>query len=205
MPPDRDLRPAKVALRVPAFSVLAFVGLAAPGCPCCAARLPCAGQMRRAPAAQSEFFENKIRPIFVNNCYKCHSRQAEKLKGNLSLESREGLLKGGENGPAIVPGDPDHSLLIKAVRYTDPDLQMPPKGQKLSDAANRRPGSLGQDGRARSRAARARAGGELEQKPPRTLGLSARQEPWPIPEVADTNWVPTPVDAFILAKLEATA
>src|SRR5580693_7948383 len=83
--------------------------------------------------AQLQFFENKVRPILVNNCYKCHSRQAEKLKGNLSVEFRESLLKGGETGPAVVPGKPEDSLLIKAVRYTDPDLQMPPKDQKLSD------------------------------------------------------------------------
>src|SRR5580692_413389 len=79
----------------------------------------------------NEFFENKIRYILVNNCYKCHSSQTEKLKGNLSVEFRESLLKGGENGPAIVPGDPDKSLLITAVRYSDPDLQMPPHGKKL--------------------------------------------------------------------------
>ncbi len=82
---------------------------------------------------QLNFFESKIRPIFVDNCYKCHSHEAEKLKGGLSLEYRESILKGGENGPAIVPGDPGKSLLIKAVRYLDADLQMPPKDKKLSD------------------------------------------------------------------------
>src|SRR4051794_15307892 len=83
---------------------------------------------------QTEFFENKIRPILANNCYKCHSHDSPKLKGGLSVESGETLLAGGEPGPAIVPGDPEKSLLIKAVRYTDPDLQMPPKDKKLSDA-----------------------------------------------------------------------
>ena len=83
---------------------------------------------------QSDFFENRIRPIFVNNCYKCHSQQAPKLKGGLSLETRDGWSKGGDNGPVVVPGDPEKSVLIKAVRYTNQDLQMPPKGQKLSDA-----------------------------------------------------------------------
>src|ERR1017187_10340752 len=75
---------------------------------------------------QSDFFENKIRPIFVNDCYKCHSQQAPKLKGGLSLETRDGWAKGGDNGPVIVPSDPDKSPLIKAVRYTDENLQMPP-------------------------------------------------------------------------------
>src|SRR5207248_1452264 len=83
--------------------------------------------------AQLQFFENKIRPVLANNCYKCHSAQAEKVKGGLLLDSREGVLKGGESGAAIVPGDPEQSKLIKAVRYADPDLQMPPKGKKLSE------------------------------------------------------------------------
>jgi mono/diheme cytochrome c family protein len=82
--------------------------------------------------AQLQFFENRIRPVLSENCYKCHSSQAEKVKGGLLLDSRDGISKGGDTGPAIVPGDPDHSLLIKAVRYTDPDLQMPPKGPQLS-------------------------------------------------------------------------
>jgi mono/diheme cytochrome c family protein len=84
-------------------------------------------------AAQTAFFENKIRPLLTKNCYKCHSTESLKLKGELLLDTREGVLKGGATGPAIVPGDPEKSLLIKAVRYTDPDLQMPPKGDKLSD------------------------------------------------------------------------
>src|SRR5689334_17095376 len=83
---------------------------------------------------QSDFFENRIRPIFVNDCYKCHSQQARKLKGGLAMETRDGWAKGGDNGPVVVPGDPEKSPLIKAVRYTDENLQMPPKGEKLSDA-----------------------------------------------------------------------
>src|SRR5947207_1203599 len=78
------------------------------------------------PSAEAaEFFEKRIRPILVDECYKCHSAQAEKLKGKLLLDTREGLLKGGDTGPAVVPGDPERSLLIKAIRYTDEDLQMP--------------------------------------------------------------------------------
>src|SRR6266567_5919891 len=84
--------------------------------------------------AQLDFFESRIRPIFANNFYKCHSQQAEKVKGGLLLDTREGLLKGGKIGPGIVPGNPDRSLLIEAVRYTNADLQMPPKGEKLSEA-----------------------------------------------------------------------
>jgi mono/diheme cytochrome c family protein len=85
-------------------------------------------------ATQTQFFENKIRPILSQNCYKCHSAEATKVKGGLLLDTRDGVLKGGDSGPVVLPGDPEKSLLIKAVRYTDPDLQMPPKGEKLSDA-----------------------------------------------------------------------
>src|SRR5437899_423620 len=75
------------------------------------------------------FFESKIRPLLVERCYECHSAESKKLKGGLRLDSREGVLKGGDSGPAIVPGKPENSLLIKAVRYIDPDLQMPPHHQ----------------------------------------------------------------------------
>ena len=78
-------------------------------------------------AKDLEFFEKNIRPLLARSCYECHSLQSAKVKGGLILDSREGLLKGGDNGPAVVPGDPVKSLLIKAVKYGDEDLQMPPK------------------------------------------------------------------------------
>src|SRR5262245_32677342 len=81
--------------------------------------------------AQTEFFETKIRPLFADHCYQCHSAKAEKVKGGLRLDTSESILKGGSSGPALVPGDLNGSILIKAVRHSDPDLQMPPK-EKLS-------------------------------------------------------------------------
>src|SRR6266446_4816476 len=78
-------------------------------------------------AQQIEFYERQVQPILAENCYKCHSHQVDKIKGSFVLDSREGLLKGGETGPAVVPGEPEKSLLIKAVRHIDEDLQMPPK------------------------------------------------------------------------------
>src|SRR5213080_647805 len=83
-----------------------------------------------------DFFEKKIRPVLVERCYKCHSASAEKVKGELLLDTREGMLKGGESGkPAVVAGDVEKSRLIEAIRYANDDLQMPPKkaGGKLSD------------------------------------------------------------------------
>src|SRR5215216_2981699 len=83
-------------------------------------------------AEGTDFFEKKIRPLLVENCYKCHSASSEKLKGGFRLDSKEMALKGGESGKlAIVPLDPEKSLLIEAVRYNNTDLQMPPK-KKLS-------------------------------------------------------------------------
>ena len=62
---------------------------------------------------QNEFFENRIRPVLVEQCYKCHSAEANKLQGGLSLDSRQGLLDGGDSGPTVVIGSPDKSLLIE--------------------------------------------------------------------------------------------
>src|SRR6476620_2289501 len=78
-----------------------------------------------------DFFEKNIRPVLVANCYQCHSASAKELKGELRLDTREGVRKGGESGSAIVPGKPDESILIKALRHED-GLEMPPK-EKLPD------------------------------------------------------------------------
>jgi cytochrome c553 len=84
-------------------------------------------------AAGLEFFEKKVRPVLAERCYECHSHQAKKLKANLYLDSRDGMLQGGDTGVAIVLGEPEKSRLVEAIRYTNADLQMPPK-QKLPDA-----------------------------------------------------------------------
>src|SRR6516165_19151 len=95
-----------------------------------AAILPSAAAFANPPSEQIEFFEKKIRPVLVQHCYKCHSTGAKKIRSGLLLDSRDGLRKGGERGPAIVPNDPEKSLLLKALRYQE--LQMPPGG-KLPD------------------------------------------------------------------------
>ncbi len=77
-----------------------------------------------SPAA---FFESRVLPVLKQHCYKCHSHEAKKSKGGLMLDSRAGWQTGGGTGPAIVPGQPGKSLLIRAIQHTDPDLQMPPK------------------------------------------------------------------------------
>ena len=76
---------------------------------------------------QLEFFEKEVRPLFAEHCYKCHSVDAKRLEAGLLLDSRASQLRGGDSGPAIVPGKADQSLLIQAVRYED--FEMPPKGK----------------------------------------------------------------------------
>ncbi|HEY2908993.1 MAG TPA: DUF1549 domain-containing protein, partial [Gemmataceae bacterium] len=78
------------------------------------------------PPIDNDYFEAKVRPILVANCFTCHG--ANKPKGDLRLDSRAAMLKGGENGPALQPGDPDKSAIIRAIRY-DGDIRMPRKGK----------------------------------------------------------------------------
>lgn len=84
--------------------------------------------------ADIAFFESKVRPVLVKHCYECHSAESGKSKGGLTLDTKQATQNGGETGPAIVPGDPAKSLLLTAIKHTDPDLEMPPKEPKLSDA-----------------------------------------------------------------------
>jgi hypothetical protein len=79
----------------------------------------------RADEGGNEFFEKQIRPLLVEHCYECHAAKSKEIGGKLLLDHRAGVLKGGESGPAIVPGKPDESRLIAAIRYDDVALQMP--------------------------------------------------------------------------------
>ncbi|SVD53396.1 uncharacterized protein METZ01_LOCUS406250, partial [marine metagenome] len=86
------------------------------------------GAVAAEPSAEGlAFFEKKIRPVLVEKCYKCHSANSEKLRGELRLDTRVGIRKGGESGHAVVPKDLEESLLIEAIRYGDEDTAMPPK------------------------------------------------------------------------------
>ncbi len=78
------------------------------------------------------FFEAKIRPVLVKHCYECHSMESGKSKGGLMLDTKQGIRAGGDTGPAVVPGDSDKSLLLTAIKHSDPDLEMPPKKPELS-------------------------------------------------------------------------
>ncbi len=175
----------------------------------CAPSLQAAAPAPQAPGqadpAGVEFFEKRIRPVLAERCYACHSAKAAKVKAELWLDSREGMLRGGESGPAVVPGDPEKSLLIKAIRYAE-DLEMPPKEKdrltREQVADFERWVRMGApDPRTSSAPAPA-------PKPSRDLAearkfwsLQAPREISP-PPVADPAWPRNDVDRFILAKLE---
>ncbi len=144
------------------------------------------------------FFEKKIRPLFVEQCAKCHSAEAAKVKGGLRLDSRDAILKGGDTGAAITPGEPEKSLLIQAVRYTDKELKMPPpKGgedRKLSDtqiAALEEWVKMGAPIPAAFTSANDSA---------KHWAFQPISNP-PVPAVRDQSWVKTSVDAFLSQKV----
>ena len=155
---------------------------------------------------QAAFFENKIRPILSENCYKCHSLEKGKSKGGLTLDTRDGVLKGGEDGPAIKGGEPTDSPLIKAVRYQDKDLQMPPSkdgGGKLSDAdiaTLTEWVKMGAPDPRKDAPAVGKMTG-LTEKAREHWAYQPVKNPTP-PTVKNSAWCRTPVDAFIMAKLE---
>jgi len=164
---------------------------------------PCAAATPAPDAAGIEFFEKHIRPIFVEHCHKCHSAEAEKIKGGFLLDTRDGLLKGGDTGPALVPGDPEKSLLIKAVRYTNEDLQMPPAkggGGKLNSKLITDLEAWVKMGAPDPRTGKV-AGSKLPVASSRHWAFQPVQEPG-VPAVKNKALVRTPVDNFILAKLE---
>ena len=91
-----------------------------------------ASQFLAGPAFGAEadaIFERSVRPLLESKCYDCHSARSDEVKGNLRLDSLEGILKGGDNGPAIVAGDVANSFLLRALRYQEADYQMPPSGR----------------------------------------------------------------------------
>jgi cytochrome c553 len=152
-----------------------------------------------ATSDNSEFFEMRVRPLLANNCYGCHTGTH---MGGLQLDTREHVLKGGNSGPAIVPGDPAHSVLIQAVQYTHPRFKMPPTGKlKDTDIADL--------------TAWIKAGADWGTSGPAatsTYTITSEQRAFwsfqpvrrsAVPPVKDKRWIQSPIDKFILARLEA--
>ncbi len=154
-----------------------------------------------------EFFERRIRPIFVEHCYSCHSSEAKRVEGNLRLDSPAALLRGGDSGAVIEPGKPEESILFAAVSYSDEASNMPPEG-KLSDRALadvRRWIELG--------APLPKDSGDIAAvAPKRTVVVDdAARNHWSFrptkvhdaPAVSDAEWPRQKIDYFILARLDA--
>lgn len=161
------------------------------------------------PGAQSspelDHFEKKVRPLLVEHCYACHSAE-HKIKGGLRLDHRAGWEIGGDSGPALVPGDPVSSRLLRAVSYEDRDLKMPPK-QKLSTAevetlrqwiANGAPDPRNTAPIAAAASTKTQAPTTLWSFQPLATPTSETQSP----KVQNTAWPRDPVDHHLLAALE---
>ncbi len=178
--------------RSPAWLAVAFVGALVP--PAAAADPPREGV---------EFFEKHIRPVLTEKCYSCHSAAADKVRGGLLLDSRDGLLKGGDNGPAVVPGQPDKSRLIAAIRHAGDAKPMPPK-EKLADDIAARFVEWVKMGAPDPRTAAAPA-------PPSSIDFAKARLFWSFQPVCNSALpqlrtphadIRNPIDRFLLAKLE---
>src|SRR6185503_18929902 len=151
-----------------------------------------------------DLFEKRIRPVLVDKCYSCHSAGAEKIKGNLVVDTREGLLKGGDTGPSLLPGHPDKSLLIKALKWSEEEFKMPPK-KRLSPEVIADFETWIRKGAPDPRVSTAPA----SKKP--AINVAEARHAWPftplaepaVPPVADASWARGPIDRFLLAKLDA--
>jgi len=142
--------------------------------------------------------------VLADNCYKCHSRDADKVKGGLMLDTREGLLHGGSNGVVIEPGNPDKSVLIQAIRYTDEDLQMPPKGKKLSDQQIADLTEWVRRGAPDPRNLAAKGSSPVYSGVGRQHWSFLPVKKPAVPAVKNAAWCQSPVDNFVLEKLEAS-
>ncbi len=158
-------------------------------------------------ATETAFFEKNIRPLLAEHCYKCHSADAEKLKGGLLLDTREGWMNGGDSGEVIEPGNPKGSPLMEAVGYGNPDTKMPPK-YKLSDkeieALHDWIAMGAPDPREKKTSGIAKeAVGKFDIEAGRSFWAFQAPADTAPPSTKDMSWPQSPIDQFVLAPLEA--
>src|SRR5262245_32137205 len=179
----------------PLLLALLLIGLVAPASSHAGAR---------DEEAALDFFEKKIRPLLSANCYNCHSASTNS-RGGLRVDDRNGLLQGGGRGPAVVPGQPDRSLLIQAIRHAHPDVKMPPE-KRLTD---RQVADLVQWVKEGAAWPRARVPATVGRPSAKYARLRKGHWAWqplrapPVPAVKDASWPRNAIDRFILAGLEA--
>jgi len=155
------------------------------------------------PAASPDFFETKIRPVLAKNCYSCHT--TSQMAG-LRLDSSDAMAKGGKRGAAVVPGEPDKSVLIEAIRQTDPNLKMP-VGSKLTDAEIADFVAWVKAGAPWPKSSAIASGATKDGK---YVILPEQKQFWsylPLqqpktPQTKDAKWPKTEIDRFVLARLE---
>ncbi|MFN7844482.1 MAG: DUF1553 domain-containing protein [Pirellula sp.] len=167
---------------------------------------PSAAEFASSPTEeQLHFFESRIRPLLIDHCYDCHSQSAGEIGGGLLLDSRAGIIKGGDTDSLMIPGDPDNSLLMRVVSYKDPDMQMPPDGKltddQIADLAKwirmKAP-----DPRTEDTVAAVKAKTEIDWTQARdfwSLRPLSHTQP---PKIKDSSWPLNPIDQFIAARFE---
>jgi mono/diheme cytochrome c family protein len=177
--------------------------LCIPALACCLCALA-AGPARAAkPRATGDFFEKKVRPLLAETCLDCHG--PKKQRGGLRLDSRAGMMSGGDSGPAIVPGKPDASRLVKAIHYNG-DVKMPPKGKLKPDQVAIlvewvRQGAPWPEAAGTVRTTPEKGGFKVTDQDRAFWSFRPIRNPTP-PTVTDTLWARTSLDPFVLARLE---
>jgi hypothetical protein len=165
-----------------------------------AVKNPASAQAERAAL---EFFEQKVRPLLEEKCLSCHSEKASKQKGGLLLDSRDAILKGGESGAAAQPGDPAGSLLLRAVQYQEPDLQMPPKERLSQNEVAILERWISEGMPFPSSASTTRKRRTIDYDEGRKFWSFQPLQQFPAPPVKHADWPRNVVDSFVLARLEA--
>jgi mono/diheme cytochrome c family protein len=157
-------------------------------------------------AADMAMFTSQVEPLLRQHCFKCHSHSADKIKGGLVLDSVEAMLVGGDIGPAIVPGQPEKSRLIEAVKQTG-DLKMPPKGTKLSTSEVAllenwiKQGAPAPKTAANLPNAPARRTGRITDEDRQWWAYQPVKDPF-LPAIKGSAWGRNEIDRFILARLQ---
>ena len=181
-----------------------------------------ASEPSMASADQIKFFETKIRPVLANECFSCHSSSG-RSKGELSLDSLDGFLSGGASGPALIPGDPQASAFIEAIRYDDPGFSMPPKNKlKPEEIADLEawvrmgapwPDELPPEMIEMAPGAMESASDDVDEEASlnRDIDIEAGKEFWSfrpverpdVPEFPEGSWSKGAIDHFLLESMEA--
>ncbi|NNE90713.1 MAG: DUF1553 domain-containing protein [Verrucomicrobiales bacterium] len=186
---------------------ISFLLLATLALPVAAQELSMSSQ-KKFTDEQINFFESKIRPQLIEHCYKCHAKEGDKVRGGLLLDTRSASLRGGDTGPAVVPGNLNESLLYEAITYEDSSLEMPPK-YKLPAHVIADFKTWIEMGAPDPRT------DEADNKPAEKYSSTidveaAREEHWawqvpqkhPVPSTSHPEWARNEIDHFVLAKLE---